>query len=133
MLSIRQNAISDSYRRRRARGFRRTRDSLFLSWSTLILSMHHPSRCIADSFREREKKRETGGEERARCPRIGSMFHRAREIMARPAEPGCAVVFNWLTAIKFNTRVCFSSFILILRKSTPSPLSPLSSLECGHC
>lgn len=79
--------------------------------------------CGLPSKRGRER-------ERAKCSWTGSMFHRAREIIVQPAESGRTVVLNWLTA-KFNVRVCFSSFVLILRKSTPSSL--LSSLECGRC
>jgi len=106
------------------------------SCSQALLAMHPP--CTMHCGRP--PRDETGWRERE------------RERDARTAQgidvPSCArnyglacsrdaVVLNWLTATKFDGGVCFSSFILILRESTPPPpLSPAirmhSSLASRH-
>lgn len=60
------------------------------------------------------------------------MFHRAREIMAQPAESERAVVFNWLTAIKFNQSLLFIFCPNIAKVNSVATVA-LSSLECSRC
>lgn len=80
---------------------------------------------------ERERKRDTcttEGESRERASEMRARLGIDVPSCARNYGPACsqdAVVLNWLTATKFDGGVCFSSFILILRESTPPPPLPL--------